>query len=95
MVSCISALVPPHTGAEVGVPALGSKPRCLLCIDNGGRSQERGEAQNRGPSGTRAGRRASKGNYWCIVNEDEEEGKKIGENLDVAAEVRGITSPNK
>lgn len=48
MVPCISALAPPHTGAEVGVPALGSKPQRLLCIDNGGCSQERGEAQNRG-----------------------------------------------
>lgn len=47
MVSCISGLAPPHAGAEVWVPALGSKPRRLLCIDNGGRSRERGEAQNR------------------------------------------------
>lgn len=35
MVSCISRLTPPHAGAEVWVPVLGSKPRCLLCIDNG------------------------------------------------------------
>lgn len=54
-----------------------------------------GRSSEPGPSGTRTGRKASKGNYWCIVNEDEEEGKKIGENLYVAADVRGITSPNK
>lgn len=44
----LAASAPPRTGAEVWVPALGSKPRRLLCIDNGRRSQERGEAQNRG-----------------------------------------------
>lgn len=44
----LAGSAPPRAQAEVWVPALGSKPRRLLCIDNGGRSQERGEAQNRG-----------------------------------------------
>lgn len=79
MVSCISRLTPPHAGAEVWVPVLGSKPRCLLCIDNG--ATPGGSSSEPGPSGTGAGSIASKENYWCIVNEGGEEGKGVAEIL--------------
>lgn len=39
-----------------------------------GPAPERGSSSAPGPSGTGAGRIASKGNYWCIVNEGGEEG---------------------
>lgn len=53
----LAGSAPPHAGAGVWVPALGSKPRRLLCIDNGGRSQERGAAQNRGHLALRRARK--------------------------------------
>lgn len=37
----LAGSAPPHAGAEVWVPALGSKPRRLLCIDNGAAPKRR------------------------------------------------------
>lgn len=41
----------------------------------------RGSSSEPGPSGMGAGSIASKGNYWCIVNEGGEEGKGVAEIL--------------